>query len=425
MMTKLEQLIEQLCPDGVEYRTLGELGAFYGGITGKSKNDFKDGNAKFITYKNVYSNLALKLDVPDRVRISNDENQRTLEYGDILFTGSSETPDECGISSVLTTKTDEKLYLNSFCFFFRLHDTTQLLPDFSKHLFRSGNLRYQIGKTASGVTRFNVSKDRMRKVIIPIPPLEVQTEIVRILDTFTELTTELTTELATELANRKKQYEYYKDLVLCLNDTVPTFPLSDVISSLNTGLNPRQFFKLNTDDAKNYYVTIREIRNGKIILTERTDRINDNALKLCNNRSNLEVGDILFSGTGTIGETAVITNTPYNWNIKEGVYSIKPIQSKILPKYLRYILMSTKVKDTYMKKVAGGTVKSIPMGEMRKLIIPVPPLSEQRRIVEILDRFDKLCNDISEGLPAEIEARQKQYEYYRDKLLDFKEMKSN
>lgn len=157
-MSRLEELIAELCPAGVEYKTLGELGSFYGGITGKSKDDFINGNAKFITYKNVYSNLALKLDVEDRVKISPNEKQRTLEYGDVIFTGSSETPDECGFSSVLTEKTDEKLYLNSFCFFFRFHDKELMLPDFSKHLFRSTNVRYQVGKTANGVTRFNVSK---------------------------------------------------------------------------------------------------------------------------------------------------------------------------------------------------------------------------------------------------------------------------
>lgn len=115
-MNRLENLIEKLCPDGVEYKTLGELGKFYGGLAGKTKEDFKEGNAKFITYKNVYSNLALDLDVEDKVCIYPNENQRILEYGDIVFTGSSENPDECGFSSVLTKKTDEKLYLNSFCF---------------------------------------------------------------------------------------------------------------------------------------------------------------------------------------------------------------------------------------------------------------------------------------------------------------------
>ena len=200
-------------------------------------------------------------------------------------------------------------------------------------------------------------------------------------------------------------------------------PLGDVIVSLNTGLNPRQFFTLNTDDAKNYYITIREIRGGKIVPNEKTDRINDDALALCNGRSNLEVGDVLFSGTGTIGETAVICEPPINWNIKEGVYAIKPDASKVQSEFLRYLLTTEQIKSAYMKKAAGGTVKSVPMGELKKIMIPVPGLKEQERIVSILDRFDTLCNDISEGLPAEIEVRQKQYEYYRDKLLSFKELK--
>ena len=203
---------------------------------------------------------------------------------------------------------------------------------------------------------------------------------------------------------------------------VAVLELNEVIFSLNTGLNPRQFFRLNTNDATNYYITIREIRNGNIIPTDKTDRINDAALALCNNRSNLEVGDVLFSGTGTIGETAVITKCPYNWNIKEGVYSIKPNQSIILPKFLRYLLTTDKIKQEYMKKVAGGTVKSIPMGELKKMKIPVPSIETQTKIVDVLDRFDALCNDLTSGLPAEIEARQKQYEYYRDKLLTFKEI---
>ena len=194
-----------------------------------------------------------------------------------------------------------------------------------------------------------------------------------------------------------------------------------MILSLNTGLNPRQFFRLNTDDAENYYITIREIHGGRIVPSEKTDRINDEALCLCNNRSNLEVGDVLFSGTGTIGETALITEEPSNWNIKEGVYTIKPDQTRIVPQFLRYLLTSEQMKTAYMKKVAGGTVKSIPMAEMRKLLIPVPSIDEQKRIVLLLSRFDTLCNDLKEGLPAEIEARQRQYEYYRDRLLTFKE----
>ena len=118
-MTYLEKLIATYCPNGVPFKTLGELGTFYGGLSGKSKDDFTDGNAKFITYMNVFSNISLKVDVPEKVKIAPNERQNTIQYGDILFTGSSETPEECGMSSVLTTHTDEKLYLDSFCFGFR------------------------------------------------------------------------------------------------------------------------------------------------------------------------------------------------------------------------------------------------------------------------------------------------------------------
>ena len=127
-MNKLEQLINDLCPEGVEYKTLGEIGKFYGGLTGKSKKDFEDGNEVFITYKNVYSNPALDIYPNDKVKIADGEKQRTLEYGDIVFTGSSETPDECGFSSVVTREPDRKLYLNSFCCFFLLIWRPPALP---------------------------------------------------------------------------------------------------------------------------------------------------------------------------------------------------------------------------------------------------------------------------------------------------------
>ncbi len=414
-MTKLEELIKEFCPNGVEYKKLGELGKFYGGLSGKSKNDFTNGNEKFITYKNVYANPSLNLDIEDRVKINPGERQNTLQYGDIIFTGSSETPDECGFSSVITTKTSEKLYLNSFCFFFRLDNQSILLPDFAKHLFRAESIRYQIGKTASGVTRYNVSKDKMKQVQIPLPALPVQREIVRILDSFTLYSAELTAELTA----RRKQYEFYRDKLLNFSSEIQFFALGDVIVSLNTGLNPRQFFHLNTPDAKNYYVTIRELQNGKIVFTDKTDKINDFALKLCNNRSNLEIGDVLFSGTGTIGTTAIIDKPPLNWNIKEGVYAIKPNKRKINSKFLMYLLQCQSVRDLYLSKAAGGTVQSVPMGEMKKLKIPVPPMEVQERIVKVLDNFDAICSDLGIGLPAEIEKRQKQYEYYREKLLTF------
>ena len=287
----------------------------------------------------------------------------------------------------------------------------------------------------------SVDMDKLKKMPFPVPPIEVQEEIVRILDSFSDYAA----ELQAELQARKQQYEYYRNLLLTFNpsaygcgtddeqkDGVTTWEghnykiqwkkMGEICKSINTGLNPRKFFKLNTPDANGYYVTIREIRNGRIIFSEKTDRINNAALKLCNNRSNIESGDVLFSGTGTIGQVAVVHESPSNWNIKEGVYAIKPITCIISPFFLRYLLESKNIKDSIMKRVAGGTVQSISMAELKNIVIPIPPLELQEKIVAILDRFETLVNDLTNGLPAEIAAVKDQYEYYRNKLLTFKKL---
>ena len=212
-MNKLEELIKKLCPNGVEYKTLGTLGEFYGGLSGKIKNDFNSGNAKYITYMNIYKNSKVNINDLEKVKINEGEKQNKVEYGDVLFTGSSENLEECGLSSVLTDNLEDDIYLNSFCFGFRFYDKSLFNPEFLKYIFRSYKLRKRIIKTANGVTRFNVSKKKMENVSIPKPPIEVQNEIVRILDNFTELEAELEAELEV----RKKQYEYYRDTLLNLD----------------------------------------------------------------------------------------------------------------------------------------------------------------------------------------------------------------
>ncbi|UZD39787.1 restriction endonuclease subunit S [Capnocytophaga ochracea] len=293
-------------------------------------------------------------------------------------------------------------------------DEKQVLPRFIYHFLLSIQEKIHDLKSGGGVPHV-YAKD-VARFVIPLPPLSVQQEIVRILDKFTQLEA----ELEAELDCRKRQYEYYRNKLLSYErNEVEWKTLGEVLLSIKTGLNPRQFFTLNTSDANHYYITIRELKDGKIIPSDKTDKINDEALKLCQKRSNLEVGDILFSGTGTIGETAIIKEKPINWNIKEGVYSLKPNHSMITSGYVRHILSSQKIKDKIISKSAGGTVKSIPMKELQQVQIPLPPLEEQQRIASILDKFDTLVNSISEGLPKEIALRRKQYEYYREKLLSF------
>ena len=194
----------------IENKKFKDIGSFFGGLSGKSKADFIDGNAKFITYMNVYSNPSINLKIEDMVRIDEGEKQNTIAYGDVLFTTSSETPDECGMSSVVTEYPKEKFYLNSFCFGFRMNDLSLYNVDFLKHLFRSKSMRKAICRCASGVTRFNVSKKKLEEITIPFPPVEVQEEIVRILDKFTALIEKLNQEITFV----QKQYEYYRDKLL-------------------------------------------------------------------------------------------------------------------------------------------------------------------------------------------------------------------
>lgn len=209
-----DELLELEGVEGVEYKRLGDIGKFFGGLTGKNKYDFDNGNALFATYKNVYANPALDIRLAETVSISPGEKQNALAYGDIIFTGSSETPDECGLSSVVTEQPEDSIYLNSFCFFLRLNEPDMLCPDFAKHLFRSSSIRRQIVRTANGVTRFNVSKEKMKNVLIPIPPIEAQKDIASKLDAFSSYCTDLTTGLPAEITAREKQYAYYRDLLL-------------------------------------------------------------------------------------------------------------------------------------------------------------------------------------------------------------------
>ena len=193
---------------------LGELGKFYGGLKGKTKNDFGSSGAPYISYKNVYENISADFTWPDFVQVKEGENQLSLMKGDILLTGSSENMEEAGLSSVVTKEPEEKTYLNSFSICYRLNDPSILNPEFSKYLFRSRLARKQIIRTAQGVTRFNVSKKKLANVSIPIPSLEEQQRIVDILDRFDALTASLSEGLPAELAARRSQYEYYRDQLL-------------------------------------------------------------------------------------------------------------------------------------------------------------------------------------------------------------------
>lgn len=410
-MNKVEELIQQLCPAGVEFKELGELGYLYGGLTGKSKIDFQGGNAKFVTYMNIFSNISVKTDIDIFVNIGENENQNRVEYGDVLFTGSSETPNECGMSSVLTEKITEPLYLNSFSFGFRLHDKELFLPDFLKYLFRDDSLRKQIGLTASGVTRFNISKKRFAKVTIPIPPIPIQHKIAYILDSFTQLEA----ELEAELEARRAQYEYYKNELLNFEGKevewktlgeVGQFvrgngmPKSDFTESGVGCIHYGQiytFYGTYTDKTKSFVShetakKLQKVQKNDLIITNTSENIED----VCKTVVWLGNDEIVTGGHASIFK--------HNEN----------------PKYLAYYTQTQFFFDEKKKHAKGTKVIDVSAKDLAKIRVPIPPLAAQEHIVGILDKFNTLVNDISVGLPAEIQARRNQYEYYRGKLLDFK-----
>ena len=414
-MSKLEELIQQCCPDGVEWKPLGELGNFYSGLSGKTKSDFTGGNEKFISYVNVFNNPSLKTDVPERVKIAEGEKQNTIQYGDILFTGSSETPDECGMSSVLTHTIEEKLYLNSFCFGFRFFDLSDKCPSFMKYLFRSTNIRKTICKTANGVTRYNISKKEFAKIKIPIIPLPVQEEIVRILDAFTELQA----ELQAELQKRLQQYNYYRDNLLT-NFTPEQAPkeytLGEVTVDIYSGATPSK-------EKREYWVngTIPWMSSGEVNLGqvyEVEGRITQLGYDKCSTKMVPEGSVVIaLAGQGKTRGTVAILRTSVCTN--QSLAALVPQKEIVSGEYLYYYLKTQYAK---LREVSAGdgTRGGLNLKMLRAYKVVIPSHKAQDQIVSILDRFDSLTNDLTSGLPAEIEKRRQQYEYYRDKLLTFK-----
>lgn len=248
------------------------------------------------------------------------------------------------------------------------------------------------------------------ELIIPVPPLPVQSEIVRILDNFTELTA------------RKKQYEYYaSNMFPSIKSTdVNWAELGDIATV--TKLAGFEFTKYVAYSDIGGVIALRglNVKNGHLVLDD-VKYIDNSNLEMLT-RSKLQSGDMLFTYVGTVGQVALIEENN-KYYLAPNVALVRIKDKRFLPEYMMYYFLTDKFKQEQITKLLqSSSMQNIPMEKIRKFKLPLTSIEEQYRLVDTLKHFDKLCNDISDGLPAEIRAREKQYEYYREKLLTFEEV---
>ena len=281
--------------------------------------------------------------------------------------------------------------------------STQENSKYIAYYFQTNYFQKQKELKVTGTKVMRIHSNDMEKFEIPLPPLPVQEEIVRILDTFTELTAELTL--------RKQQYEYYRESLLN-NKLQNNVLLKSVVKKGCSGGTPRkgeEKFYLNGTVP---WLRTQDVKFNEIF--EIDSFITEEAVKKTSAKWIPENCVIVAISGATAGRCA-INKIPTTTN--QHCYNMEIDETKALYKYVYYCVCSQYEELLSRKQGARGDLNS---SLILGISIPLPSLEEQQRIVDILDRFDALVNDIKTGLPAEIEARQKQYEYYRDKLLTFK-----
>lgn len=288
-----------------------------------------------------------------------------------------------------------------------------LTPDNIESKFLYHFLLLQQYKILAQVRRASIprlSRTAIEKLQIPIPPLEIQAEIVRILDAFTELTAELTAELV----SRQQQYAYYRDELLTFNEGEAEWRTLDELVSFRRGSFPQPYGNSSWYDGESSmpFVQVADVSDFGFCLNKNTkQRIS----KLAQPKSVfVDKGTVIVSLQGTIGRVAV---TQYDCYVDRTLAIFTNYKEQINKKYFAYQLKHK--FDVEKEHARGSTLKTITKAEFSKFEIPVPPLAEQERIVTILDKFDALTTSLTEGLPREIALRQQQYEYYRELLLSF------
>lgn len=393
-MTKLEQQIKELCPNGVEYKKLGDIATdiFRGG--GITRDQVTEEGIPCVRYGEIYTTYGIYFDTcVSHTDESTVQSKKYFEHGDILFAITGESVEDIAKSTAYVGY--EKCLAGGDIVVLKHKQN----PKYLSYVLSTTSAQAQKskGKVKSKVVHSSVPA--IKDIVIPVPPMEVQTEIVKILDEYSTSVTALQQELEKELTARKKQYEYYRDLLLDFSvragvtSECEWCTINDIAIKVASGKNKEK----KQEGAYPVY--------GSTGIIAYCDKFEYNKKQILIARVGANAGYVHIAN----GEYDVSDNT-----------LILDVKDSVIFEYIYYLLVNMNLN----RFAKGGGQPLVTAGQIKEIKIPVPPIKEQERIVSILDRFDKLCNDISEGLPAEIEARRKQYEYYRDRLLSFEERKN-
>lgn len=383
-MSKLERLIQQYCPDGVEYKALGEVTIMKRG-TSATKGIMQAGNIPVISggrQPAFYCNAS----------------NRT---GEVITVAGS------GAGAGYVQYWNEPIFV---CDAFSIQGNETLNTKYVYYVLTSIQEKIYSTKKGGGVPHVHISS--IDKFEIPVPPLPVQEEIVRVLDAFTELQA----ELQAELQKRKQQYNFYRDNLLSFEgrQDVEWKKLGE-IASIRTG---RRFVRTDIresgvpcfhyGDIYTYYgltaIQTRGYLDAELASKLRFAQPND-VVVVCAGENDMDLG----VGVAWLGKEPAV--------VHDACCILHHAQN---PRYISHFLRTHKYHLQMKKYVKNGKISSLPSSGLAEALIPIPSLEEQQRIADILDRFDTLTNDLTSGLPAEMEKRRQQYEFYRDKLLTFK-----
>lgn len=401
-MSRIDDLIAEYCPDGVKHQTLGEIGEFIRG-NGIQKRDFQDSGFGCIHYGQIYTYYGLFADHTKSFIDPNLAEKRKKAYkGDLVIATTSENEED--VCKTCAWLGEEPIAISGDAYIFRHHQN----PKYISYCFQSELFQSQKKKYITGTKVLRVNGDAMAKIHVPVPPLPVQEEIVRILDSFSSLEA----ELEAELEARRKQYTHYRNELLTF-ERVVTVCIQDICVRICSGGTP-------SSKRHDYYDgNVPWLRTQDIdfnVINQTSATISDEGLR--NSAAQwIPANCVIVAMYGATAAKVAVNSIPLTTN--QACCNLQIDETKADVRYVFHWLSN---EYEHLKALGEGSQSNINAKKVKSYPISLPPLEEQRRIVSILDRFDKLTNDLSSGLPAEIEARRKQYEYYRDRLLSFDEL---